>query len=164
MNAFFSEKELNDEQNKMNENEKKFENICFTKKLLEIILNSYNACKGNYYYCLNINNIILSYYKTGNIKDKISEKILTNNYLNSIEIKLKQMESRNVEMNQDEDEKEKEKEKEYIYRRISEMKENYEKKLKQKINEIENEKKLNEIIQNRNEDITKAIEQLNIRC
>ena len=60
-------KELNIIYNKNKENiknNKKMDNILSIVKLIEIIVNTYNLCNNNYFYCININNIINKYKNT----------------------------------------------------------------------------------------------------
>ena len=71
-------KKYNEEINKLNYN-KKIENMIDFKRLNEIILNSYYCYSNNYYNAININNLLLNYYKNEYIKNKIMKKVLKNN-------------------------------------------------------------------------------------
>ena len=56
-------------------NNKEMNDILNIKKLNEIIINTYNKCNNNYYYCINMNNIINSYKKEKEIIDNNDKKI-----------------------------------------------------------------------------------------
>ena len=139
----------------------KIENLINLKKISEIVYNTYNAYNDNYYNCVNINNILLSYYKNENVKNNIMKKILKNNYEDIIKIILRK---------KDEDIKSnlrKEKIiKENINIKLEEIKEEYNKRIKiileEKEKEIENYKlKLKEyekIIREKEEKFNKEIE------
>jgi hypothetical protein len=71
---------------KYNENIKNFqfeikiENMINIKRINEVVYNTYDTYKNNYYNAVNINNILLSYHKNEYIKNKIMKKNLKNNY------------------------------------------------------------------------------------
>ena len=119
----------------------KIEDMTNLKKINEIVYNTYNVCNDNYYNSVNINNILLSYYKNEYIKNKIMKRILNNNYEEILKIILKKREEeRNINIG-------KKKEKNNL--KIEEIKEEYNKKIKEIIDEKEKEiKKLKEIREN----------------
>ena len=49
------------------------------KQINEIIYNTYNSHNDNYFNCVNINNLLVNYYKN-DFKNTIIKKILNNNY------------------------------------------------------------------------------------
>ena len=60
--------------------DKKIENMISSKKIYEVVYNTYNLHNDNYYYSININNILLSYFKNDYINNKIMKRILNNKY------------------------------------------------------------------------------------
>ena len=60
--------------------DEKIENMINTKRINEVIYNTYNSYNDNYYNSLNINNLLLSYFKNDYIKNKIIKRILNNRY------------------------------------------------------------------------------------
>ena len=64
----------------------KIENLDNLITINEIIYNTYNAYKNNYYNAKNINNILLNYSKKRNIKNSKIKKLLTERGKNENEI------------------------------------------------------------------------------
>ena len=62
---------------------KKIENI---KKINKLVYNTYKAYNNNYFNAININNILLCYYKNENIRNNIMKNILKDDYENKIKI------------------------------------------------------------------------------
>ena len=58
----------------------KIENMNNIKLINEIIYNTYNSHNNNYYNCVNINNILVNYYKNEYIKNIIIKLKFNNNY------------------------------------------------------------------------------------
>ena len=146
----FKIKKLDKEYNEKIKNFKsdiKIEDMTNLKKINEIVYNTYKVCNDNYYNSVNINNILLSYYKNEYIKNKIMKRILNNNYEKLLKIILKKREEdKKINIR---------KEEEKINLKIEEIKEEYNKKIKEIIDEKENEiRKLKEI----NENIMKEYE------
>ena len=115
--------------------DKTIEKMTNTKKINEVIFNTYNLYNDNYYNSININQILLSYFSNDHIKNKIMKKILNNKYEEIIKITLKKRDEENIRKEKDENEKKIEKEKKDL--KINEIKEEYEKQLK----ELKEEKK-----------------------
>ena len=68
---------------------KKIENISNIKRLNEIIYNTYNIYKNNYYNCININKILFNYYNQNKNKNNMIIKELNKEYENIIKIENK---------------------------------------------------------------------------
>ena len=68
-------KELDSLYKRIKINNKEMNDILNIKKLNEIIINTYNKCNNNYYYCINANNIINSFKKEKEIIDNNDKKI-----------------------------------------------------------------------------------------
>ena len=60
--------------------DKKIENLNSIVKFNEIVYNTYNAYKQNYYNCINLNNLLINYYKNENIKNNVIKRILKDDY------------------------------------------------------------------------------------
>ena len=60
--------------------DEKIENMMYAEKIIEVIYNTYNSYNDNYYNSLNINSILLSYFKNDNINNTIIKRILNNRY------------------------------------------------------------------------------------
>ena len=73
------DRKFNEDVEKLN-NDIRIGNMNNMKRISEIVYNSYIAYNYNYYNAMNINNIILSYYKNEYTKNKIIKKILKNDY------------------------------------------------------------------------------------
>ena len=119
--------------------DKEIENMANTKKINEVIYNTYNSYNDNYYNSLNINKIILSYFSKKKIKNEIMKKVLNNNYEEFVKIILKKKDADNKINSKKENEEKKDLE-------LNEIKENYEKlkdekeKLDEKLNDMIKEK------------------------
>ena len=149
--------------------DEKIENMINAKKINEVVYNTYNLFNNNYYNSININNILLSYFKNDYIKNKIMKRILNNRYEEIIKLIFKKG---------DEDKKikiRKEKEKEKIDLKINEIKGEYEiiikelNKEKERLKEIikenlaknEEYKKINEEkMKNKEEQYRKELEEI----
>jgi len=106
----------------------KIENMTNTKKINEIIYNTYNSYNDNYYNSININKILLTYLTNEHINSDIMKNILKDKYEEIKKIILRQ---------NDEDNKIKQKKD-----LIKKFKEEYDKKLK------DEKERLNDILQN----------------
>ena len=113
----------------------KIEDMTNLKKINEIVYNTYNVCNDNYYNSVNINNILLSYYKNEYIKNKIMKRILNNNYEEILKIILKKREE-DKKINIRKEEKEK------INLKIEEIKKEYNKKIKEYENKIKEKEEI----------------------
>ena len=60
--------------------DKKIENLNSIVKFNEIVYHTYLFYNQNYYNCINLNNLIINYYKNENIKNNVIKKILKNDY------------------------------------------------------------------------------------
>ena len=98
--------------------DKKIENLNNVKKINELVYNTYNAYNDNYYYCINIINILSYYYK----KEYYINNILRR--YNNYEDIMKMIFQNNEETNEDNEKKNMEYE-----TIIMELKEHYEKNL-----------------------------------
>ena len=98
--------------------DKKIENLNNAKKINELVYNTYNAYNDNYYYCINIINILSYYYK----KEYYINNILRR--YNNYEDIMKMIFQNNEETNEDNEKKNMEYE-----TIIMELKEHYEKNL-----------------------------------
>ena len=158
---------LDKKYNKYLKNEKEMENLFNIIKLNEIIMNTYNKCKNNYYYIININKIINNYknekitIENNNKKiyieetfnknkiDKLNE-IKNNNekiiILNNNDKKLENNKLKNDDIQKDKIEKNKivEKDNNYITAEINIRKEDINKKIRI-INSFEEYERKNEI-------------------
>jgi hypothetical protein len=153
--------------------DKTIEKMTNTKKINEVIYNTYNLYNDNYYNSININKILLSYFSNDHIKNKIMKKILNNKYDEIIKITLKKRDEENIRKEKDESEKKIEKEK--IDLKINEIKEEYEKKLKEikeekerldeKLKKImeENEIKNKEMIKEKEEQFKKELDEIKVK-
>ena len=115
--------------------DKKIENMSNTKKINEIIYNTYNSYNDNYYNSININKILLTYLTNEHINSEIMKNILKDKYEEIKKIILKQ----NDEDNKIKQKKDIEKEKEDS---INKIKDEYAKKLK------DEKERLNDILKN----------------
>ena len=124
-------KNYNEEINKMNY-DIKIENLKNIKNLNEIVYNTYRNYNNNYYYSININNILLSYYKNENIKNNIIKKVLNNKFdIISKLILQKSKEDNNYKLKKEKEYTELKLEKEKIELQIIESKKDFENKLGQ---------------------------------
>ena len=123
--------------------DEKIEKMINSKKINEVVYNTYNSYNNNYYNSININTILLSYFKNDYIKNKIMKRILNNRYEEIIKLIFKK---------RDEDKKmniKKENEKRKIDLKINEIKEEFGKKIKERLEKenltkFEEYKKINE--------------------
>ena len=106
----------------------KIENMTNTKKINEIIYNTYNSYNDNYYNSININKILLTYLTNEHINSEIMKSILKDKYEEIKKIILRQ---------NDEDNKIKQKKDS-----LKKIKEEYDKKLK------DEKERLNDILKN----------------
>ena len=67
-------------------------NLININKINKLVYNTYKSYNDNYYNCVNINNILLSYYKNEDINNKIIKTILSNNYDEKLKIILRKRE------------------------------------------------------------------------
>ena len=104
--------------------DKKIENMTNTKKINEIVYNTYNLYNDNYYNSININKILLTYLSDEHINSEIMKNILKDKYEKIKKIILKQNDEDN-KSNQKRENIEKE-----IINEKNKIKEEYEKKLK----------------------------------
>ena len=72
--------------NSYDNNKKK--NVEYFIKISELILNTYNAYKYNYYNGINVNNLLLIFYQDENINSKIIKKIASHDYIEKIKERL----------------------------------------------------------------------------
>ena len=93
--------------------DKKIENLNSIVKFNEIVYNTYNAYKQNYYNCINLNNLLINYYKNENIKNNVMKKILKDDYDRVTELILERKNEYTYEIEK-EAQKDKDKEKEKI--------------------------------------------------
>ena len=117
--------------------DERIENMINTKKIIEIVYNTYNSYNDNYYNSININNILLSCFKNDYIKNKIMKGVLNNKYGDILKIIFKRRDEENkmnIKKENEKEENEKVIEKEKIDLKINEIKEEYKKKIKE-INE-----------------------------
>jgi len=110
--------------------DEKIENMINIKKINEVVYNTYNSYNDNYYNSMNINNILLSYFKNDYIKNKIMKRVLNNKYEDILKIIFK----RRDEENKINIKKEKEENEKVIEKEKNKIKEEYEKRIKE-INE-----------------------------
>ena len=59
---------------------KKIENLNSIVKFNEIVYYTYLFYNQNYYNCINLNNLLINYYKNENIKNNIIKRILKDDY------------------------------------------------------------------------------------
>ena len=112
--------------------DEKIENMINIKKINEVVYNTYNSYNDNYYNSMNINNILLSYFKNDYIKNKIMKRILTNRYEEIIKLIFKKRDEDNkMNKRKEKEENEKTNEKEKNDLKINEIKEEYERKIKE---------------------------------
>ena len=69
--------------------EKKIENLNSIVKFNEIVYHTYLFYNQNYYNCINLNNLIINYYKNENIKNNVIKRILKDKYEKVTELILK---------------------------------------------------------------------------
>jgi len=110
--------------------DKKIDKINDIRRINEIVYNTYNENNNNFYNSVNINKCLLSYYNNEYIKNNIMKRILDNNYENIIKIK-------NVDKNEEIIDTK-------IYIKIDEIKNEYEKKMREIMETQEKEKKIYE--------------------
>jgi len=60
--------------------DEKIENMINVKRINEVVYNTYNSYNNNFYNSMNINNILLNYFKNEYIKNKIMKRILNDKY------------------------------------------------------------------------------------
>ena len=60
--------------------DKKIENLNSIVQFNEIVYNTYIFYSQNYYNCINLNNLLINYYKNENIKNNIFKRILKDDY------------------------------------------------------------------------------------
>jgi hypothetical protein len=60
--------------------DKKIENLNSIVKFNEIVYHTYLFYKQNYYNCVNLNNLIINYYKNEKIKNNVIKKLLKDDY------------------------------------------------------------------------------------
>ena len=111
-------KKYNDTINNLTYDER-IEKMTNTKKINEVIYNTYNLYNNNYYNSININKILLSYLENEDIKNKIMKKILNNKYEEIVEIILKKRDEENLRKEKLENEESLRKELEEIKKKIS---------------------------------------------
>ena len=75
--------------------DKAIERMTNTKKINEVIYNTYDLYKDNYYNSVNINKILLSYLINKHIKNKIMKRLLNDRYEEIIDIILKKRDEDN---------------------------------------------------------------------
>ena len=120
--------------------DEKIENMINIKKINEVVYNTYNSHNDHYYNSMNINNILLSYFKNDYINNNIIKRVLNNKYEDIFKIVFKKTDEENKMKIKKENEKVIEKEKnELKIKEIKEIKEEFEKKIKE-IKEINEEK------------------------
>ena len=128
---------LKKEKNLFDKNKNK--NVYYYIKISELILNTYNTYKNNYYNGINVNNLLLSLYQDDNINNKIIKKITSHHYIEKIKEKLNKKEINSKVLNITRDSKN-------IDEKINELKLFYEKIINAKIEENEREKKEHEYL------------------
>ena len=131
--------------------DKTIERMVNTKKINEVIYNTYNLYNNNYYNSVNINNIMLSYLTNEHIKNKIMKKILNNKFEEIVNIILKKRDGGNkINLRKEKEEKTKSdddklqeiiKEKEKKYREEIKRREEEEDKYRKEIKEREEKEK-----------------------
>ena len=130
--------------------DEKIENMINIKKINEVVYNTYNSYNDNYYNSMNINNILLSYFKNEYIKNKIMKRVLNNKYEDIFKIVFKRIDEENKTNMKKENVKVIKKNE----LKIKEIRDEYEKKIK----EINKEKeKLEEKYKKELEEIKKKI-------
>ena len=88
---------------------KKIENLNSIVKFNEIVYHTYLFYNHNYYNCINLNNLIINYYKNENIKNNVIKRILKDDYDKVTKLILERKgEYDNVIENEDQKGKEKE--------------------------------------------------------
>jgi len=60
--------------------DKKIENLNSIVKFNEIVYYTYLFYNQNYFNCINLNNLLINYYKNENIKNNVIKKILKDDY------------------------------------------------------------------------------------
>ena len=115
--------------------DKTIERMINSKKINEVIYNTYNLYNNNYYNSVNINNIMLSYLTNEHIKNEIMKKILNNKFEEIVNIILKKREGDN-KMNLRKEKEElqeirEEKEEKYL-KEIKEREEKYKNEIKER--------------------------------
>jgi len=131
--------------------DERIENMICIKKINEVVYNTYNLYNDNYYYSLNINSILLSYFKNDYIKSKIMKRILNNKYEEIINLIFKK---------RDEDKKINIRKKKEIDLKINEVKEEYGKIIKKILIKNDEYKKINEDMKEKEEKYRKELEEL----
>ena len=126
--------------------DKKIENLNSIVKLNEIIYHTYIYYNQNYFNCINLNNLLINYYKNENIKNNVIKKILKDNYKKVTKLIMERKNEYNYE-NKEEDQKKSESDK----IRILEM-EN--KKLKEQMEKRDNDLGQKEINQKSGHNMT----------
>ena len=89
--------------------DKKIEILKSIVKFNEIVYNTYKAYNQNYFNCINLNNLLINYYKNESIKNNVIKRILKDDYDKVTELILKR---KGVYENEKESEEEFQKEKE----------------------------------------------------
>ena len=94
-NKIIMDSKINELHQKYNEEierlgyEKKIENLNSIVKFNEIVYHTYLFYNQNYYNCINLNNLIINYYKNENIKNNVIKRILKDKYEKVTELILK---------------------------------------------------------------------------
>jgi len=117
------------------EYDKKIENLENVKKLSEVVYNTYNEYNNNYFNSININNILLIYYKDEYLRNIIMKNISKNNLKDISKIIFKRKDNiLNIKKFHENE----------MDLKINKIKEDYEKKQKEMIEEFnkEREKKI----------------------
>ena len=85
-NKIIMDSKINELNQKYNEEieilgyDKKIENLNSIVKFNEIVYHTYLFYNQNYYNCINLNNLLINYYKNENIKNNVIKRILKDDY------------------------------------------------------------------------------------
>ena len=144
--------------------EKKIENLNSIVKFNEIVYHTYLCYNQNYFNCINLNNLLINYYKDENIKNNVIKRVLKNDYNKIVELILERKDEYETEIEK-EDQTGKEKDKirilEMENKKLKEemiKNEKYIEILKKKLEEKEKNKKPGQNMMNENEE-TKQLKQ-----
>jgi len=111
--------------------DKKIKNLKSIVEFNEIVYFTYKSYRQNYYNCINLNNLLINYYKDENIKNNVIKKILKDDYDKVTKLILERKDTENEK----EDHKDKEKEKIKILEAENQKLKDELEKLKKKLEE-----------------------------
>ena len=149
-------KKYNEEIERLGYN-KKIENLNSIVKFNEIVYHTYLCYNQNYYNCINLNNLLINYYKDESIKNNVIKRVLKDDYDKITELILERKDEYETEIEK-EDQTGKEKDKIRILEMENKKLKEEMEILKKKMEEKEKNYKTDQNMINENEE-TKQLEQ-----